>query len=909
MRRTRTGQGVEAYPRALAACLAAALVAAVCAPPRATVRAARRQSAKADAQKSWRLGQGETAERELRAGEAHLYLLKLSAGRFVRLSAAPAGGDLVLTLFAPGGARLEEMRLRADSPLNEPLAFLTEAAGVYRLELRAPSGTAPVSYALTLEEVRAAAPADATRIAAERAYAEGERAQYAGGGPDSLREAIRHYERALALWREAGDREGAASALGSIGGARASLGEHALAVESYLRELELLRAGGDRLQEAVVAETVGRLYYSPLGNKAEALRHLGDALRLYRQAGHVEGEARTLTGLGKVYSELGATSEEKLRSLAPLVEALDIQRRARNRYYEGDALGNLMYAWRALGRPREAVFFGKQAVNVFQEIRAGITDLESDTQEKFLQSKEDIYRALAALLIEQRRLSEARQVIGMLKEEEYSEFTARSGGETPAPARRADMTEEEAAWARRYKELADRLTARGREHGELKRKEARTAAEEQRLVELEAEVGFSAEVFSKFVVGLRSELGDAPDAQRLVKQLEDSGGMMEDLREIGPGVVALYTVVTKEKYYVILVTPDVQRAFEYKIKVSDLGQKIIAFRDKLQDRNSDPLPLAQELYRVIVGPVEKDLKDAGAETLMWSFDWVLRYVPVAALHDGERYMVERYNNVIFTPATLTHFKDRSSRKWRGTGFGVSKAHGDFRALPGVPDELRGIFRPEADGAAEPAASGIMPGRVLLDDEFTEESLREMLRQGRPVVHIASHFLFRPGDSNSSFLLLGDGQRLSLSRIKTTLSFAGVELLTLSACDTASGGEGDSGREVESFAVLAQRLKAKAVVATLWPVADASTTRMMLDFYRFRDQHPDISIAEALRQSQLALLRGDAPAAPAAPGGGDRGLSTRRSSAAARGEGGGAAAKSPFAHPYFWAPFLLLGNGR
>jgi CHAT domain-containing protein len=238
---------------------------------------------------------------------------------------------------------------------------------------------------------------------------------------------------------------------------------------------------------------------------------------------------------------------------------------------------------------------------------------------------------------------------------------------------------------------------------------------------------------------------------------------------------------------------------------------------------------------------------------------------------------------------------------------VSQAHGDFPALPGVPAELQGIIR--ADGQA--AAGGVLPGVIQLDAAFTAQALRAALRQRYPVVHIASHFAFRPGNETASFLLLGDGRPLPLSELKTWPSvFAGVELLTLSACETALGNSAADGTEVEGFGVLAQRQGAKAVVATLWPVADASTTVLMQELYRRRETPPGLPKIEALRQAQLALLRGQHPAGDVVA---HETQSILASGAAPRGgrERGGPRFRlhpaAPYAHPFYWAPFILIGN--
>ena len=132
-------------------------------------------------------------------------------------------------------------------------------------------------------------------------------------------------------------------------------------------------------------------------------------------------------------------------------------------------------------------------------------------------------------------------------------------------------------------------------------------------------------------------------------------------------------------------------------------------------------------------------------------------------------------------------------------------------------------------------TGVLPGVVKLDEQFTESTMLTELRKRHKVVHIASHFQFSPGNETNSALLLGDGTFLSLAQIKSLPNvFGGVELLTLSACNTATGGSGANGKEVEGFGVLAQRQGAKAVVASLWPVADTSTKLLMQEFYRARE---------------------------------------------------------------------------
>ena len=173
-------------------------------------------------------------------------------------------------------------------------------------------------------------------------------------------------------------------------------------------------------------------------------------------------------------------------------------------------------------------------------------------------------------------------------------------------------------------------------------------------------------------------------------------------------------------------------------------------------------------------------------------------------------------------------------------------------------------------------------------------------KGEPaVVHLASHFVFKPGNETDSFLLMGDGKRLSLKEIKDGYEFINLDLLTLSACETAVGGGADAnGREVEGFGALAQNQGAKGVIATLWPVADQSTGQFMQLFYGFRQQNVGMTKAHAMQMAQRAFIEGrlDGVLAQVSRGAKPVGDSSAIAPAGASTD-----------HPYFWAPFILMGN--
>ena len=712
--------------------------------------------------------------------------------------------------------------------------------------------------------------------------------------------AIEMLERALSVSREVKNRTGEGNALLSLGHIHRTLEHFDKAIEYYEQALAVHREVQQRAEEGRTLQSLGYVYQA-LGRYEKAIEYAEQALAIARETKEREIETSTLNELGTAYRSLGRLAEAVSYDERALVIARDIKRRGN----EAEALHGLMLDWKERGRPALAVYFGKQAVNTYQEIRNNIRAFDAETQRSYLKLKEQAYRNLADLLISQGRLPEAEQVIRMLKEEEYFEYIRRDSTNAPQ-GQKAQLTPEEAALEKREREIADQLAALGAERGTLMDKKSRTPEEEQRLAKLDADLVVAGNAFQKFLDQLTTELGSSAESGGKVFQLRESQGLMEDLRELGKGTVALYTLVGEDKYRVILTTADFQRGYEYPIKAAALNRKVLEFRAALQNPKFDPLPSAQELYKILLGPVARDLAKAKAKTVMWSLDGVLRYVPVSALHDGKQYLVEQYQNVVFTPASQARLKDAPARNWNALGLGVSKAHGErIPALPGVIDEMRGIIREESPNGTG-TQPGVLPGVVELDEQFTQETMLTQLRQRPKVVHIASHFQFSPGNETNSALLLGDGTFLSLAQIKTLPNiFGGVDLLTLSACNTATGGSGANGKEVEGFGVLAQRQGAKAVVASLWPVADRSTKLLMQEFYRSREARNGESKIAALREAQLKLLRGeitvDATQSPsrqithedAKPEDAKRPLFKLDP-------------KAPFAHPYYWAPFILIG---
>ncbi len=176
----------------------------------------------------------------------------------------------------------------------------------------------------------------------------------------------------------------------------------------------------------------------------------------------------------------------------------------------------------------------------------------------------------------------------------------------------------------------------------------------------------------------------------------------------------------------------------------------------------------------------------------------------------------------------------------------------------------------------PAAHGVLPGSILLNGAFTEKAMESELDGQHSVVHIASHFVFRPGDDSQSYLLLagkevgGNGFHLTVAdfRDNQKLALDNTDLLTLSACETGMSGNSSNGREVDGLGTTAQLKGARAVISSLWEVNDTSTGELMADFYRrWVSGAGKVEKAEALRQAQMDLMLGKIKPSPSERGGG------------------------------------------
>ena len=664
-------------------------------------------------------------------------------------------------------------------------------------------------------------------------------------------------------------------------------GRYDKALLAYQRRLAYFEDehGPEDLATATSLIDLGELYQA-MGQYNQALKYFlqGHAIR-EKLLGDVHPDtASSLNNLGSIYIALGQLGDaEKL--LQDIVSRIVGNPAARETLWKTQRDLFTLYAKKQI--PDLAILWGKEAINTIQSLRGEVKGLDQELQSGFLNDKRPVYQNLADLMIAEGRLVEAQEVLQMLKEQELHDSLQRAAKSDPRTTRIALTGLERKRFARYY-EIQDQQIALGKEHEQLQHKQFSgqiTSAELTRLNEINTKLLPSLhDAMQTFFTALQKASDQYTNGKDYRKDELPLALVETNLQKVFANVrqrdptarvAALQYVVTDARLSILLSTPDApplarQIAFDGK----GLQTQILSVREQLRNAGTDPallIPQLQALYAQLIAPILQDLKATGATTLILVPNDVLRYVPFAALYDGKHYLVQDYTLTLFNEAVKKDFSANTPRTWQLAAMGLTHEVSDagllkpLPALPSVSTELKRISNIPG-----------MQATLYLNDDFTHAALVRALGQDFNVLHLASHFQFVPGRPDASRLFLGDRSSLYLSEIaRENLRFDHFSLVTFAACDSGLGGGLDAdGREMESLGALVQNQGAQAVMSTLWEVEDVTTAALMEAFYRARNQ-AHLGKAAALRTAQLQLIAG----------GGE------------------------YAHPYYWAPYVLMGDWR
>jgi CHAT domain-containing protein len=341
--------------------------------------------------------------------------------------------------------------------------------------------------------------------------------------------------------------------------------------------------------------------------------------------------------------------------------------------------------------------------------------------------------------------------------------------------------------------------------------------------------------------------------------VEAAQARTKSLDTIVPSTAVVYPILLPGRTELLVSLPGGLQQFIVPVGMDRLTQEIRELRRKLEKRTTrEYLPHAQQLYHWLIRPLETALARFPIDTLVFVPDGPLRTIPMAALHDGTEFLIQKYALATTPGLKLTDPRPIPRENMRVLAAGLTEAVQGFPALPNVSEELRMIQH-------------LYSAQPLFNQEFhTNRIGQELENKQFTVVHIASHGQFA-ADVDKSFILTFD-DKLTMDRLEQFVGFLRfrdepLELLTLSACQTAAGDD----RAALGLAGVAIKAGARSALATLWYVSDQAASELVSGFYQ-QLQATSVSRAVALQRSQLQLL-----------------------------------GNPHYQHPYYWAPFLMLNN--
>ncbi|NEO88537.1 MAG: CHAT domain-containing protein [Spirulina sp. SIO3F2] len=334
--------------------------------------------------------------------------------------------------------------------------------------------------------------------------------------------------------------------------------------------------------------------------------------------------------------------------------------------------------------------------------------------------------------------------------------------------------------------------------------------------------------------------------------------------QIDPKATVLYPIILSDKFAVIAAQGGQDlKYYTTGINQQQLDQQLRQLLASLHPSEGQPqfLANAQRLYDLLIRPAEDQHLLDQTETMVFVLDGLLRNIPMSVLHDGQHYLIEKYAIALSPGLQLLSAQSLDQQNFKALVGGLSEARGGFSALPEVEREVETI-------------SQTVSSAKLLNEEFTSQAVGEALKNSPvDVVHLATHGQFSSNLEDTFFLTWED--RINVRELSEILQDReqfrqqAVELLVLSACETATGDD----RATLGLAGLAVKSGARSTIATLWPIKDQVAAELMIDFYH-QLRTPGYTKAEALRQAQLHLL-----------------------------------ADENYREPFFWSPFILVGNWR
>ncbi|MDZ8137352.1 MAG: CHAT domain-containing tetratricopeptide repeat protein, partial [Nostoc sp. DedQUE04] len=694
--------------------------------------------------------------------------------------------------------------------------------------------------------------------------------------------ALDFYNQALPLYRAVGARSGVATTLNNIGLVYDGLGEKQKALDFYNQALPLYRAVGARSGVATTLNNIG-LVYDGLGEKQKALDFYNQALPLYRAVGARSGVATTLNNIGLVYDGLGEKQKaldfynqalplyravgdrsgvattlnnigavyddlgEKQKALDFYNQALPLRRAVGDRAGEAITLSNIGVLFQSTNRPTEAITNLEQSLQISLEMRRG---LQRENRQKFLQDNNAsaTATALVDVLINQKKYAQAFEWVNLFTTADLADYTRLINAKVANPEAQKALDD----WSKKnqqLKSLRQQLQSDLSQSlpEQIRQLEAQVYSQAENISRRFPEV---AELFETTPADIKNLTSSIPAGTVVVQPV-----LLTNVRDM-PNHVAIF-IFTKGELSVI----------KKSIDPTEFNKLLTQYLKEVQDEsNSNYRETGGKLYDILIRPIEDKIKALSPKELSIIATGQLRHLPFETLSDSKtnQFLIEKYpvnyltrisNNSLKSPGVQNAVPPKLQAV---LAFG-NPVPSDPQNLPGAEAEVRSIKE-------------ILPdSEVYIHNEATLEKFRSQALRF-DFLHLATHGCFKTEDCKkiklkNNTLLFAD-KPLDIANA-ALLGLQGTQLITLSACQTAVDTNlNDASTGLAGVAYIFERAGAKAVMASLWAVDDRATQQLMIQFYQNLKQ--GMTKGEALQQAKLKLIKD---------------------------------------HPYYWSPFVLIGDAR
>ena len=634
-------------------------------------------------------------------------------------------------------------------------------------------------------------------------------------------------DKSLALVSDGGDRQAEISVLNNLGNLHVAQARHDEALATYLRSADLARQEGDDLLLARALSNAARSAIA-VDDQTRATTLCRQVLTVTARLDPTHDQAVLFITTGHLYEGMMhrfvAHQDQNLRSAyEAFSRGLDRAQDLSDQRVMSYALEGLARIYDTQGRTDEALRVARQAVMLAEQSRltASLYRLQW-LSGRLLNAKGKKEEAITAY-------GHAAEALGSIQQA----MTVGLGNRHPTSSFREQV-------GPLFYEFADLLL-----------QQAAVTTDPDRAQKIMRQ---SVEVLERLK---SAELVDYFQDQ-CIGQLRAQSIPIE---QIASDTAAVYFLPLSDRTEILLIHRDEISRFSSPVARDQLVQEVRRFRYELEDLSTlRHTRHAQRLYQWLIDPIETELRSRDIQTLVFVPDGALRLIPMAALHDGDQYLAQRYAAAITPGLTLTDPKPIEPGTVRMLAAGLTASdHGESLPLEYVQEEIERVTQ-------------YFEATLLVDEAFNYQRFESEIRQNPyTAVHIASHGQF--GDSPSETFIVAYDSKFTLTDLEqmirpTRFRDQPIELLALSACQTAAGDD----RAALGLAGVALKAGARSVVATLWSVHDRAAAVLMTEFYKQIRDHPGLSKARALQRAQLVLL--DSPL---------------------------------HRDPYFWSPFLVIGN--